>query len=158
MGGCAEGSAERGDEHGQEEEDGKDMSIFRHPSRRRPALWTTMSGGLKPRTLAKKAASKRLRPRSASMAKKMDLYLVAKDKFLKARPWCFACKELRIMQQGSHSATEVHHRFGRSGKLLLDESGWVGVCRTAHCYIHDHPAEARKVGLIAPAGQWNRKP
>lgn len=55
-------------------------------------------------------------------------------------------------------ATQVHHKHGRLGALLMDESLWVPVCAKGHDWIHRNIEEARKLGLYAPKGQWNRKP
>ena len=45
-------------------------------------------------------------------------------------------------------ATEIHHKNGRRGKLLLDESGWIGVSAAVHKWIHDNVNLAREKGLI----------
>ncbi len=44
--------------------------------------------------------------------------------------------------------TDVHHKDGREGKLLLDKSKWLAVCRPGHTWIHDHSNEARKRGWL----------
>jgi hypothetical protein len=51
--------------------------------------------------------------------------------------------------------TEVHHRFGRRGKLLLERRWFLGVSRLGHRWIHMHPEEAQKRGWIGPPGTWN---
>jgi hypothetical protein len=43
-------------------------------------------------------------------------------------------------------ATEVHHKKGRIGKLLLDTRFWLGVTRKGHKWIEEHPEEAKKLG------------
>lgn len=45
--------------------------------------------------------------------------------------------------------TDVHHRKGRDGKLLLDERYWLAVSRAGHEFIHANPNEARKHGWLA---------
>ena len=52
-------------------------------------------------------------------------------------------------------ATEVHHYAGRAGKLLLEESLWLAICRSCHTDIHNQPTIARHLGLLAPLGVWN---
>lgn len=86
------------------------------------------------------------------MAKKMRIYNVQRDQFLSAR--ACACAELMswkgypICRKLSHAATDIHHKRGRVGKLLLDMTHWLPVCRLAHNWIHDNPAEAKSKGLL----------
>jgi hypothetical protein len=56
---------------------------------------------------------------------------------------------------GSAQVTEVHHRFGRVGRLLLWIPGWLAVSSGGHAVIHQWPAFARKMGWLAPEGAWN---
>lgn len=44
-------------------------------------------------------------------------------------------------------ATEVHHRKGRVGALLLDQSHWSALCRDHHAWVTEHPAEAVAMGI-----------
>ncbi len=53
-------------------------------------------------------------------------------------------------------ATENHHKRGRISLLLLDKRYWTAICRECHNWIRDHVEEARKLGLIAQKGDWNR--
>lgn len=43
-------------------------------------------------------------------------------------------------------ATEVHHKKGRVGKLLLDVRYWLAVSRDGHRWIEEHPDEAKELG------------
>ncbi len=43
-------------------------------------------------------------------------------------------------------ATEIHHRKGRIGDLLTDETYFLAVCRSHHNYIELHPEEAKEKG------------
>lgn len=153
---------------------------------RKKALWTTLRGGLKPRTLfkpnttrlkkgsrsASAAVLRTLRPaprariksRSKVMRGKMAYYNIRKRVFLEAHPSCDACHKLAgaittsyPIQKAVHPATEIHHLRGRAGKLLLDERFWVGVCADAHRFIHDRPEVARKAGLLAQPGEWGKQ-
>ena len=47
----------------------------------------------------------------------------------------------------AHPATEVHHRKGRVGALLLDEKHWSPLCHDHHAYITEHPAWAYEAGM-----------
>jgi len=44
----------------------------------------------------------------------------------------------RICPVTKDPATEIHHKNGRRGKLLLDESGWIGVSAAGHKWIHSY--------------------
>lgn len=44
-------------------------------------------------------------------------------------------------------ATDVHHKQGRIGKLLLDILKWLSVCRSCHNWIETHPKEAQELGF-----------
>ena len=90
---------------------------------------------------------KRIRPMSKKRAAENAIYLKRRTAFLKARPYCEACRNLNI--DISEKSSEVHHVFGR-GKYFLDVMTWLAVCRPCHNWIHSHPAEARKLGLLAP--------
>lgn len=46
-------------------------------------------------------------------------------------------------------ATDIHHRKGRVGGWLNATETWLAVCREAHNWIHNHPKEARQLGLLA---------
>lgn len=50
---------------------------------------------------------------------------------------------------------DIHHVFGRSGKLLTDERFWKILCRPHHDWVHANPDKARAIGLLAPTGCWN---
>lgn len=52
-------------------------------------------------------------------------------------------------------ATQCHHIFGRRGKLLLWEHGWMAVSARGHEWINSNPARAREKGFLAPVGKYN---
>jgi len=45
-------------------------------------------------------------------------------------------------------ATEIHHMNKRRGKMLLDESFWLAVCRDNHERIELNKAWAREHGFL----------
>jgi hypothetical protein len=45
-------------------------------------------------------------------------------------------------------ADQVHHRRGRDGDLVDDESLLLGVCWACHNYIHDHPSVSYLTGWM----------
>lgn len=46
-------------------------------------------------------------------------------------------------------SSEIHHPRGRIGKLLTDETNFIACSRQEHLWLHAHPSEARKLGLLA---------
>jgi len=90
----------------------------------------------------------RLKSRSEKMAKRMKEYGPLRASYLESHPFC----EARIECNGDRSV-DVHHVRPRSrGKdSLLDTSVFRAVCRRCHSAIHERPAEARKLGLLASA-------
>ena len=44
-------------------------------------------------------------------------------------------------------ATDVHHKKGRIGDNMLDVNHWLGVCRTCHNWIENHPDESYELGF-----------
>jgi len=100
---------------------------------------------------------------SSARARQLRQYSRDRKLFLEQQLWCAACAivPLRIGQPGAwliNRATEVHHRFGRQGQLLNYQPYWLPVCRQCHDWIGRNPAAARKLGLLAPVGQWNTMP
>lgn len=68
-------------------------------------------------------------------------------------PKCWAC-----VKRGSlfpKRATQNHHRRGKVGSLLCDTRFFTAVDFDCHGWIHDHPAEARALELLAEAKDWN---
>lgn len=72
--------------------------------------------------------------------------------FLRNHPWCAVAKALH---EKPRRATQVHHKRGRIGRLLLDERHWLPVSSWGHEWINSHPAEARKLDLLCEAGKYN---
>ena len=87
-----------------------------------------------------KTTRKPIRRRSARMAKLMREYLVRKAQFFAKHPKCAIYPFLE--------ATQIHHRKGRLGKLLLDEQYWMAVSQEGHSFIQDHPALAYDMGWL----------
>ena len=56
----------------------------------------------------------------------------------------------------SDRITEVHHKRGRAGALLLDERWWLGVSKFGHRAIHMFPRLARERGWLCAVGEWNK--
>lgn len=80
-------------------------------------------------------------PQQKRRRRNIALYLKRRKPFLEARPWCERC--------GGRSDA-VHHKAGRLGDALLDESRWMAVCSPCHAYITENPAEAYERGWSLP--------
>lgn len=111
----------------------------------------------------------RLKPFSKKRSKANAEYLKRRAAFLAAHPWCQwslaewgSSEEMAKLHEGRvvdntrnifvncPRATEIHHRAGRIGPLLMDETKWMAVCRYAHRMIHDNPKIAKEKGYLLP--------
>jgi hypothetical protein len=91
----------------------------------------------------------RIRPVSDRRRKALAIYEKIKRVWLANHPTC---------EVSGEPATEVHHRRGRIGTLLIDTRFWMPVSRAVHGLIHRQPATARTEGWIAGPGKWNVPP
>jgi hypothetical protein len=102
----------------------------------------------------------RIRPVSKSLARERRVFAREVKTWLQGRV-CI-CDVLRdasgnpICDPKPHPATDPHHKRGRVGPLLRDFRFIVPVCRKAHDWVKNHPAEAETLGLIQ--GPWNHLP
>ena len=100
---------------------------------------------------------KPIRRVSKKRAAQLREYARLRAVYLRQHPYC----EVWLSERGideyalhipwvpfSARSTEIHHKAGRTGWRLNDTSQWLAVCREAHEWIHDHPAEARKRGYL----------
>lgn len=78
-----------------------------------------------------------MRRQSKKRAALIRIYLKRRTEFLLNNPWCLRC---------GGTATEVHHKAGRIGELLLDETKWAAMCPDCHRYTTEHPTEAVERG------------
>ena len=63
--------------------------------------------------------------------------------FLNEHPMC----EAHIAGVCTGTSSEIHHKAGRIGKLLLDIRYWLSTCRSCHQFIEMNPKAAREMGL-----------
>jgi hypothetical protein len=86
-----------------------------------------------------KGFPKPIRPRSPKRAAEEREYLRRREKYLLMHPTCQVegCKA---------PATEVHHRGGRVGKLLINVMYFLGTCRDHHIQIELNPEWAKEQG------------
>lgn len=53
-----------------------------------------------------------------------------------------------LLRASAPRSCDIHHKNGRTGWRLNDESQWMAVSREAHIWLHAHPSEARKRGYL----------
>jgi hypothetical protein len=83
----------------------------------------------------KQEPKRRIKKVSDKRKTQEKVYKLLRQQYLNAIPKCERCKQ---------TATEIHHKNGREGKRLNDQTYFMAVCRTCHNYIHENPLEARK--------------
>ncbi len=123
--------------------------IWKRNPKRKKALWTQLDGGVKPNGFEnlRRSPGRRLASRSLQSGPRWKLYRERSTIYLKRWRHC-AVFTKRL-------ANQIHHKFGKIGKLLLWEPGWRPVSLAGHQWIDAHREEARKRGLLAPIGSWN---
>jgi len=121
----------------------------KYKKKTKSALWTRVPGAEPVRGSGLRKDGKgltwRVKPRR--LTKATALYeLLRRDYLRNAR--CAKC--------GSNRYLCVHHKRGRLGKLLTETKHWVALCFDCHRWVHDNPEWARKSGLLAEKGCWNK--
>ena len=86
---------------------------------------------------------KRLPPRFPKRIIEDKLYSTERRIFLDEHPMC----EAHLPGICTKYSTDVHHKMGRIGELLLMIIHWLAVCRACHDWIENHPEEAREKGF-----------
>lgn len=109
-----------------------------------------------------------LRKVSSKRSRELREYSKKRKAFLEAHPWCqvtlarFGCDERMVITNGGifkvcgdivgtvhvPRSCDIHHKAGRTGWRLNDESQWLAVSREAHEWIHANPSEARRRGWL----------
>lgn len=82
-----------------------------------------------------------MRAVSPKRAKQLRTYSKLRRDFLEANPrcvWPLGCDQ---------AASDVHHKAGRVGRLLLDVTRWAALCRGHHAYATEHPQRAYDLGI-----------
>lgn len=108
----------------------------------------------------------RISPISAKRKKEASIYLITRNAFIEAHPFCQATIKILGLDEEAvkqwngfaldpmgnqliiSRSQDVHHTAGRSGKNYLDQSTWLAVSRTMHERIHNNPSWARANGLL----------
>lgn len=86
--------------------------------------------------------AKPIAPRSQKRSKEEKLYSAKRVLFLLEFPMCQA----NIQGVCKGQATEVHHKKGRIGNDLLDETNWLALCHNCHEYVENHREFAMEKG------------
>lgn len=148
------------------------MSLPGYIPKHKPALWrTTPSGRRQAAHEAERAAQRRLTRQKAASARRKPVRRVSTTKAkasriynIRVKAWlkeightfCHCCIA-RNEAIRPKPATQCHHRNGRLGSLLMDESKWIPVCADCHDWIHNREPElAREIGMLCPKGMWNQ--
>jgi len=101
--------------------------------------WSSQTKGKKS---IKPTAKKPLSPRSSKQQKLEALYSILRTKYLQHHPYCEA-----HLPGCQINASDIHHKKGRTGDLMLDDTEFLAVCRTCHGWIETHPEEAKVLDL-----------
>lgn len=89
------------------------------------------------------AKAKPIAPRSQKRSKEERLYLGKRIIFLQEHPMCQA----HLPGICTEYSTDVHHKEGRIGELLLDDTKWLALCRSCHEWVEHNPEEAKEKGF-----------
>jgi len=113
-------------------------SIWKKEGKQRfcKSCWSKQFKGLS--SIKKPTAKKPMRLQSSKTVKLNAAYMVLREQFLKRKPYCEA-----HLPGCAVNACDVHHKKGRTGALLLDDTEFLAVCRTCHGWIETNPIEAK---------------
>ncbi len=99
----------------------------------------------------------RIKPMSKKRQRESKAYSLLRAAFLENKPKCEAC--FHVTGYGMFTAKgrdmlanrscDVHHIRGRTGGNYLNTDTWLAVCRKCHNWIHNHPQDARMIGLLS---------
>lgn len=99
------------------------------------------------RQRAREAPQKKRTPlpkRTANRAAQEREYSERRKIYLEAHPLCERC----LVDGIEEPAAQLHHKRGRDGERLLDESEFAALCVFCHDFTEAKPAEAMKEGWI----------
>jgi len=101
--------------------------------------WSCHKGNVKQKPTVKRAP---IPQRSEKRSKEERMYSAKRIIFLGEHPMC----EAHISGICTNHSTECHHKRGRIGKDLLDETMWLALCHNCHEYIENHREFAMEKG------------
>jgi hypothetical protein len=88
----------------------------------------------------KQSPAKRIKSVSTKKLAELKDYRVVRDRYLKNNPIC-------EYPNCTSREVELHHRAGRSGKLLCDDTYFCSLCRAHHIWVELHVKESKELGL-----------
>lgn len=104
----------------------------------------------------RKARPAPIRKVSKGMAWRLDEYRRIRAGWMEFHPVCGICLARGI--EPPRESEELHHSRGRAGKLLCDTRFFITACHRCHAWTHEHPRDARALGVLAEPGEWNVYP
>ncbi len=125
-------------------------------TKRRRALWTKAFPQQAAALSPEKALSGGVKARSGSFTVRMDVYNAINELFACANPYCGVCHKIPGFNHRLHFRDDTHHIRGKDGLLLFDVRWFISVCRKGHSWIDANRDEARKLGLLAKDGEFNK--
>lgn len=87
-----------------------------------------------------KSPVKRIKSVSTKKLSELAEYRVVRDRYLKNNPVC-------EYPNCTSREVELHHRAGRVGKLLCDDTYFCSLCRSHHQWVEVNVSEAKELGL-----------
>lgn len=147
------------------------MSIYGYKKKTKPALWKLLPSEQRlARIIERETAKahkafiasklkprKRIRHRALRHREKDAEYRREAKAYIKTnKELGFLCLVALVIFGEDLDLSDVHHKRGRLGQLLLCKRFWMPVSRKGHQWIQDHPDEARKHGWLAQKGDWHR--
>lgn len=82
-----------------------------------------------------------MRAVSPKQARRLRQYSKLRSEFLAEHERC------EFVAGCTQASTEVHHKRGRVGPLLLDTAHWLPLCHDHHAWTTEHPAMAVEMGM-----------
>lgn len=123
---------------------GEDAYIWKNVGGKKLCKQCSSNTGVAKLSISKPTAKlKLIAPRSQKRSKEERLYTAQRIIFLQENPMCQA----HIPGICTKHSTDVHHKMGRIGELLLKIIYWLAVCRACHQWIEEHPIEAQEKGF-----------
>lgn len=120
---------------------------MKYQRKTKPATWTKVHPKIAP-----SKAPKRIRESKAHASARRRYN--ARVKVWLTFPENKYCQVAKRIWKTEILADQVHHRFGRRGKLLMWEPGWTAVSGAGQAWIHSNIEVARRHQLYAPEGAW----
>jgi len=125
------------------EECKKESYIWSSKTGRKLCKQCSSNTGVAKLSIKPTAKAKPIPARSQKRSKEERLYSGKRVIFLQENPMCQA----HLPGICTKHATEVHHKKGRIGELLLNILFWLGVCHACHEWIENNREEAMEKGF-----------